>query len=106
MTSFQGQEVCQETNILHSLPKACWKCGMAVMLVLGEGIVHGDTNTKLTGIQLRSVALLLSWCQGRALSRKKENMKLTGIQLRDDSRRIRQLDPVISPLRLERSRIC
>lgn len=71
--------LCQERNVLHSFPRGCWKCGIAVRL------------------------LLLLLC--RALSAQIPNVKLTGIQLADCSRRIRQEEPVISLHSLKSSRI-
>lgn len=59
-----ARRLYQERNVLHSFPRGCWKCGIAVRLLL-----------------------LLLW---RALSAQIPNVKLTGIQLTDYSRRIRQ----------------
>lgn len=79
-----AQSLCQDTNILHSFPGGCWKCGIAVrffifyfILLLLKSLICPDSKCKT--------------CRNPA---------------GDCSRRIRQLEPIISLHSLEPSRIC
>lgn len=36
------------TQISTVMPRVCWKCGMTVVSMPGDGIVHKDTNMKPT----------------------------------------------------------
>lgn len=55
-----AQSLCQDTNILHSFPGGCWKCGIAVRFFFFfscclRALSAQIQNVKLAGIQQETI---------------------------------------------------